>query len=69
MDVAEISRLLADRAESVAKMLLPGGVVRGRELEAGSVSGEAGKSLKVCLSGDKQGIWAVSPFSVESFHA
>lgn len=58
MDVAEISRLLADRAESVAKMLLPGGIVRGRELEAGSVSGEAGKSLKVCLSGDKQGIWA-----------
>jgi twinkle protein len=58
IDVKALSNMLAERAESVAKYLLPGGVVRGRELEAGSVHGEAGKSLKVCVAGAKQGVWS-----------
>lgn len=55
--VREISTMLRDRTESVAKMLLPNGRISGREYEAGSTSGEKGKSLKVRLDGEKRGIW------------
>lgn len=55
--VREISTMLKDRTESVAKMLLPNGRISGLEYEAGSTSGEKGKSLKVRLGGEKRGIW------------
>lgn len=58
MEVAEISRRLSERAEAVANMLLPGGRTKGREFEAGSVDGQEGKSLKVCIAGSKQGVWS-----------
>lgn len=58
MNAHEVARLLADRAGDVAAHLLPGGKKHGREWKAGSVSGEAGQSLSVCLSGDKRGVWA-----------
>jgi len=54
----EISERLARQAESVAQKLLPGGKREGREYVSGSTGGDAGKSLKVCLSGDKAGIWS-----------
>lgn len=53
----EISERLARQAESVAMRLLPNGKRDGREWVAGSVSGEAGKSLKVVLAGEKAGLW------------
>ncbi|MDF1551906.1 MAG: AAA family ATPase [Deferrisomatales bacterium] len=58
MTVREISERLTARVEEIAAYLLPGGCVQGREWVAGSVNGEKGKSLKVCLSGDKRGVWA-----------
>jgi twinkle protein len=58
MEIAEISQALTAQVETVAAMLLPGGKMSGREWEAGSVNGEAGRSLKVCVSGDKKGVWA-----------
>jgi hypothetical protein len=54
---AEIARRLADRIEVLAPELLPGGHREGRERRAGSVRGEAGSSLGVCLAGRKRGLW------------
>ena len=49
MDAGQISRRLSERAEEVAGYLLPGGRRQGREFCAGSVRGEKGNSLKVCV--------------------
>lgn len=57
-DITEIKRLLAQSAQSVAEMLLPGGRKNGAEWECGSISGEKGQSLKVHLTGAKAGRWA-----------
>lgn len=57
-DILEIKRKLADRADDVAKMLLPGGRREGQEWRAGSVSGEKGQSLGVHLMGAKAGVWS-----------
>lgn len=57
-DITEIKRMLADRAQAVAEHLLPNGRKEGHEWRAGSVHGEAGKSLGVCLTGPKAGIWS-----------
>jgi twinkle protein len=56
-DIVEVKRLLADRAQTVAEMLLPGGRREAQEWRAGSVGGEKGNSLGVHLSGAKAGIW------------
>lgn len=55
-DISEIARLLAGRAEAVCQWLLPQGKREGREWRAGSISGDAGQSLGVNLSG-KAGVW------------
>lgn len=56
-DIVTIKRMLADRAQSVAEMLLPNGRKEGQEWRAGSVDGEKGQSLGVHLSGQKAGVW------------
>ncbi len=58
MEIREINQLLTERAEEVAAMLLPAGRKAGREWEAGSVDGEQGRSLKVCIEGSKRGRWS-----------
>lgn len=55
-DISEIAMLLAGRAEAVCQWLLPQGKREGREWRAGSISGDAGQSLGVNLSG-KAGVW------------
>lgn len=57
-DILELKRALAGRAQSVAEHLLPHGRRQGAEWRAGSVDGEAGKSLGVHLTGDKAEVWA-----------
>ncbi len=57
MNAAELSAALAARAADVAAMLLPAGKRHGREWRVGSVEGEAGQSMVVHLSGDRQGQW------------
>lgn len=57
MTPSEISRRLADRVIDVCSTLLPNGKREGSEWRVGSVNGEKGKSLGVCLKGDKAGIW------------
>lgn len=56
MTAAELSEKLWEQAEKVAKFLLPKGHLEGREWCAGSVNGEAGKSLKINLDGKK--VWS-----------
>lgn len=58
MEISEIARRMAGQAEAVARHLLPGGKMDGREWVVGSTGGEAGKSCKVCTVGNKAGVWA-----------
>lgn len=58
LTVKEIAALLAANPESVCRWLFPAGKVVSGEYCVGSLNGEAGKSLKVRLSGDKAGVWA-----------
>lgn len=53
-----VKDMLATRAEEIAVMLLPNGKRVGVEWCVGSIDGEAGKSLKVHLTGTKAGVWA-----------
>lgn len=57
MELAEIKRALADRAEEVCAFLLPGGKVDGKDWVCGDLAGGEGKSFKVLLRGDKAGIF------------
>lgn len=57
MDAHQIKKLLADRAEDVCALLLPRGRKHGHYWHAGSLDGEPGDSLRVCLSGAKAGVW------------
>lgn len=57
MMAKEISKQLSQRAEDVACYLLPNGKREGNEWCVGSIAGEAGKSLRVHLVGEKAGVW------------
>jgi twinkle protein len=57
-DIVKLKRMLASQAQAVAEHLLPAGKREGHEWRVGSVSGEAGKSLGVHLSGQKAGVWS-----------
>lgn len=58
MDINDIIQTMNGQAEQIAKYLLPAGRVMGKEFCAGSIHGEAGQSLKVCISGGKVGMWS-----------
>lgn len=55
MEIRGIKQLLTDRIEDLAAVLLPAGRRTGREWEVGSVDGEPGRSMKVCLEGSHKG--------------
>jgi twinkle protein len=57
-DITQIKRALANKAQEVAEYLLPRGVRDKREWCVGSLGGEPGQSLKVCIAGPKVGVWA-----------
>ncbi|MCH7507580.1 MAG: AAA family ATPase, partial [Proteobacteria bacterium] len=57
MSVGEISKRLAQQAETVAAHLLPNGKRDGMHWVIGSIYGNEGESLKVVLSGEKAGRW------------
>lgn len=56
-DISQMGRMLASKAESVCRMLLPAGVKEGQEWRCGSLYGDKGKSFGVHLSGPKSGVW------------
>jgi twinkle protein len=57
MDAQQIKARLLGSLEAVCIYLLPQGKTHGHEFRAGSLAGEAGKSLKVELRGEKAGVW------------
>jgi twinkle protein len=57
-DITEIKRALESRALEAAEHLLPRGILDGRDWCAGSIAGEPGQSLKVCVKGAKVGLWS-----------
>jgi twinkle protein len=58
LNATELSKLMADNAAAIAEYLLPQGKKQSGEWCVGSTLGEAGKSLKVRLTGAKRGIWS-----------
>ena len=58
MNAQELSMRMAEQAASIAEHLLPGGKKASGEWKAGSVTGEAGQSLSVRISGAKRGVWS-----------
>jgi len=54
----DLSQKLNDSIYSVLKHLLPNGKQRGNTYHVGSIKGESGESLSVCLQGDKKGVWS-----------
>lgn len=56
-DAGDIARMLAGSIDRLAAQLLPAGRRHGREWQVGSLAGERGASLSVCLSGTKAGVW------------
>jgi twinkle protein len=57
MNTAELKARLSDRVQEVCEHLLPAGKRQGHEWCAGSIAGEPGNSLKVCLNQGKAGVW------------
>lgn len=57
VDIKEVSKRLADRAEAVARHLFPNGKKVGNEFKIGNIYGDAGQSLSICLSGEKVGFF------------
>jgi len=57
VNAKDISEALAKDATSIAAYLLREGKRVGREWKAGSINGEPGDSLSVCLGGAKAGVW------------
>lgn len=53
----EIARSLSQRAEDIARYLLPNGKRVSNEWKIGNIHGESGSSLGVHLTGEKAGIW------------
>lgn len=58
MRANEIAQRLAARAEEFCRWLYPHGKRSGRDWCVGSIAGEAGDSLKICVEGSKVGRWA-----------
>ncbi len=57
MTPSELNDVLVAMIESVVSSLLPGGKRQANEWLVGSVAGEPGQSLRVCMSGTKAGVW------------
>lgn len=57
MKAGEIAEAMKQEADSIARELLPNGKMQGREWCVGSISGEEGQSLRVCVGGNKAGVW------------
>lgn len=56
-DLRDVCQGLSARIHELAAELLPGGRKNGSEWCCGSLAGEAGRSLSVCLVGAKRGVW------------
>ena len=53
----DIAGLLSERANELAFYLYPNGKQVNNEFLIGSIEGEPGQSMKICLQGNKRGLW------------
>ena len=58
MNVIELKDALKAEALSVCQHLFPNGKKKGKEWIVGSMDGESGRTLQICISGTKAGVWA-----------
>lgn len=58
MTPREISEMLNRQALEVSRLLLPGGKLKSGEWEVGNTEGDAGKSMKISVQGNKSGVWS-----------
>lgn len=58
MNAQELKQELNMNALSVCQHLFPNGKQNGNEWMVGSLSGESGRTLQICISGKKVGVWA-----------
>src|SRR6516225_6855323 len=56
-DVQRIRELLRERVVELAQHLFPNGRREGNHWCVGSIGGEPGKSFRICLAGEKAGLW------------
>jgi putative DNA primase/helicase len=56
-ELAELKRMLVAQVQAVAEHLLPVGKLDRHEWRVGSIAGEEGSSLGVCLTGARSGRW------------
>lgn len=57
MDAQTTKAALNDRADDFTRWLFPAGRKNGSEWLVGSLSGEAGRSLSICIGGEKVGVF------------
>ncbi len=57
IDFSHINAASLPVLEVLCQRWLPNGYREGREYVVGSLKGEAGRSLKICLHGPKAGVW------------
>ena len=62
-DFSVVGRVALDNIDTLLSEWFPNGVRQGREFCIGSAAGEAGQSLRICLTGEKAGVW--SDFSAD----
>src|SRR5438034_6121827 len=56
-DANHIKQLLHERVEELAAYLFPNGKCDGIHWCVGDVTGAPGKSFKICVAGEKTGLW------------
>jgi len=57
-DARTVARMLAAMMPGLVAELLPAAKRHGREAVVGSLAGEPGKSLSICLDGPRAGVWS-----------
>lgn len=57
IDIAEIERLMNERAEQLCRDLFPAGMGEGQEFRVGSLDGSLGRFLCIQISGERAGWW------------
>ena len=58
MTPRELAQRMSEEPERIARYFFPNGKREGQEWRVGSLEGEVGKSLGICLSGNKSGVWS-----------
>jgi hypothetical protein len=56
-DAVQVKELLRERVEGLAAYLYPNGRRESHHWCVGDITGTPGKSFKICITGEKAGLW------------